>query len=79
VYVKAGLEREKAAVLVVIGAMRDGRKEVLTVTPGYRESSESWAGVFRHLRDGGLRAPKLVVADGNAGPWAAAPIWPAAM
>jgi hypothetical protein len=44
VYVKAGLEREKAALLVVIGAMRDGRKEVLAVVPGYRESKESWLG-----------------------------------
>ena len=36
IYVRAGLEREKAALLVVIGAMRDGRKEVLAVVPGYR-------------------------------------------
>lgn len=57
VYVKAGLEREKAAVLVVIGAMRDGRKEVLAVTPGYRESTESWTTVFRDLRDRGSRRP----------------------
>ncbi len=80
VYVKAGLEREKAAVLVVIGAMRDGRKEVLAITPGYRESTASWAAVFRDLRDRGLRAPKLMVADGIAGAWAAAAlIWPTAL
>jgi transposase-like protein len=79
VYVKAGLEQEKAAVLVVIGAMRDGRKEILAITPGYRESTASWAGVFRDLRDRGLRAPKLMVADGQAGTWAAAAvIWPTA-
>ncbi len=77
VYVKAGLEKEKAAVLVVIGAMRDGRTEVLAVTPGYRESTDSWTAVFRDLRDRGLGAPKLLVADGNAGTWAAAAaIWP---
>ena len=35
IYVKAGLERDKAALLVVMGAMRDGTKEVLTVTSGY--------------------------------------------
>jgi hypothetical protein len=40
-YVKAGLEREKAALLVVIGAFADGRKEVLAITPGYRESTLS--------------------------------------
>jgi transposase-like protein len=77
VYVKAGLEREKAALLVVVGAMRDGHKEVLAVVPGHRESKESWAAVLRDLRDRGLEAPKLLVADGNAGIWAAvAEIWP---
>ncbi len=77
VYVKAGLEKEKAAVLVVIGAMRDGRGEVLAVTPGYRESTESWKAVCRELRDRGRGAPKLVIADGCAGAWAAAAaIWP---
>jgi transposase-like protein len=78
VYVKAGLEREKAALLVVVGAMRDGRKEVLAVVPGYRESKESWLGVFRDLEQRGLRTPKLFVADGCAGAWAAmSEIWAA--
>ena len=77
VYVKAGLEKEKAALLVVIGAMRDGSKELLAVVPGYRESKESWTAVLRDLRDRGLTAPKLFVADGNAGAWAAvATVWP---
>ncbi len=77
VYVKAGLEREKAALLVVIGAMSDGHKEVLAVEAGYRESTESWAAVLRDLRDRGLGAPKLFVADGNLGAWAAlAQVWP---
>jgi transposase-like protein len=79
VYVKAGLEREKAALLVVIGAMRDGRKEVLAVVPGHRESKESWAEVLRDLKSRGVEAPRLFVADGNAGVWAAAAeIWPSA-
>ena len=38
VYVKAGLEREKAAILVVIAALSDGSKRVLSAEPGYRES-----------------------------------------
>ena len=42
IYVKAGLERDKAALLVVLGAMRDGTKEVLALRSGYRESVESW-------------------------------------
>lgn len=77
VYVKAGLEREKAALLVVIGAMADGTKEVLAVVPGYRESTESWKTLFADLKARGLDAPKLMVADGAAGAWAAAgQVWP---
>jgi transposase-like protein len=77
IYVRAGLEREKACLLVVIGAMSDGTKEVLAVVPGYRESKESWLGVFRDLRDRGLEAPKLLAADGIAGLWAAVgELWP---
>lgn len=77
VYVKAGLEREKAALLVVIGARADGTKEVLAVTPGYRESTESWKTTFADLKSRGLEVPKLMVADGAAGAWAAAStVWP---
>ena len=43
IYVKAGLEKDKAAMLVVIAGLRDGRKVVLAVESGYRESTESWA------------------------------------
>jgi len=79
IYVKAGLERDKAAVLVVIGAMSDGTKEVLALTSGYRESTESWMAVFRDLVARGLGEPRLLVADGNAGIWAAvAQVWPGA-
>ena len=80
IYVKAGLERDKAAVLVVIGAMRDGGKEeVLALMSGYRESVESWAGVLRDLRARGIGAPRLMVGDGNAAIWGAArQIWPEA-
>lgn len=66
---KAGLERDKAAVLVVIGAMRDGSKEVLALVSRYRESVESWSGVLRDLRARGIGAPRLLVADGNAAIW----------
>ena len=60
IYVKAGLERDKAALLVVLGAMRDGTKEVLAVRPGYRESVESWSEVLRELKARGIEAPKLL-------------------
>lgn len=71
VYVKAGLEKEKAAVLVVLAALQDGRKVILPVTPGYRESQESWAAVLRALRKRGLRPPRLIIGDGHLGIWSA--------
>ena len=78
-YVKAGLEKDKAALLVVIGAFADGHKEILAVTPGFRESAESWTAVLRSLKARGLIAPQLVIADGHLGIWAALrAVWPAA-
>jgi transposase-like protein len=71
VYVKAGLEKEKAAVLVALGGLRDGRKVVLAVEPGVRESSEAWSAVLRDLRDRGMTAPKLAIGDGHLGFWGA--------
>ena len=56
IYVKAGLERDKAALLVVLGAMRDGTKEVLALRSGYRESVESWSEVLRDLKARGIEA-----------------------
>lgn len=77
VYVKAGLEHSKAALLVLIGADADGQKHVLAVTSGERESSTSWTSVLRDLKARGLRAPKLTIADGHLGIWGAiAAIYP---
>lgn len=70
-YVKAGLEDGKAALLVIIGALRDGTKVVLAVESGERESTESWARVLRSLRDRGLKRWKATVADGHLGIWGA--------
>ena len=71
IYVKAGLERDKAALLVVLGAMRDGTKEVLALRSGYRESVESWSEVLRDLKARGIEAPRLLMAEGNAAIWGA--------
>jgi transposase-like protein len=49
VYVKAGVEKEKAAVLVVLAGLSDGRKELVTLVPGHRESTEGWSAVLRDL------------------------------
>lgn len=71
VYVKAGLEKEKACLLVIVGARSDGSKVVLAVDSGYRESKESWLETLRDLVKRGMNVPKLVVADGALGLWAA--------
>jgi len=71
VYVKAGLEKEKAAVLVVIGALSDGTKVVLAVEAGHRESTEAWAAVLRDLKGRGLNSPRLTIGDGHLGIWGA--------
>jgi len=71
VYVKAGLEREKAALLVIIGGLSDGSKVVLAVEPGYRESTESWSGVLRDLKERGMNCPRMITGDGNLGIWGA--------
>lgn len=71
VYVKAGLEKEKAALLVIIGGLSDGRKIVLAAEPGYRESTESWSEVLRDLKERGMNCPRLVVGDGRLGIWGA--------
>lgn len=76
-YVKAGLERDKAALLIVIGALRDGSKEILAIDSGSRESTESWKTVLRSLKARGLPSPRLTIADGHLGIWGAlAEIYP---
>jgi transposase-like protein len=70
-YVKAGLEDTKAALLVVIGALTDGRKVVLAVESGQRESKASWGALLRDLRQRGLQPWRCTIADGALGLWAA--------
>jgi transposase-like protein len=69
--VKAGLEKDKAALLVVVAGLRDGRKVVLAIEAGHRESVAAWSQLLRSLRDRGMKAPRLVVADGHLGIWGA--------
>jgi len=71
IYLGAGVELENSCLLVVVGAREDGRKELLAMELGYRESAASWAGVLRDLRDRGLEAPLLACGDGALGLWAA--------
>lgn len=79
IYVKAGLESTKAALLVLIAALADGTKVVLAVESGHRESSESWAEILRDLTARGLPAPACVIGDGALGLWnAVGQVWPQA-
>ena len=71
IYVKAGLEKEKAALLVAVAGLADGRKVLVALQAGHRESEASWSGLLRTLRDRGMEAPRLVIGDGHLGIWAA--------
>lgn len=71
VYLKSGLEKEKTAMLCVLGVKENGHKELLMIKEGYRESTDSWSDVLRDLRDRGMNCPLLAIADGNLGMWAA--------
>ena len=70
VYVKAGLEDRKAVVLVVLAGLSDGRKVLVALRSGHRESTQSWGSLLRDLKARGLRAPRLVIGDGHLGIWA---------
>jgi transposase-like protein len=71
IYLGAGLEKEHSCVLTIVAARADGTKELLAMEIGYRESKASWGDVLPGLRDRGLRAPLLMIGDGNLGIWAA--------
>jgi putative transposase len=71
VHFNVRLEDDRLACLVIIGVRPDGVKEVIALEDGYRESTDSWATLLRDLKQRGLQAPKLAVADGALGFWAA--------
>ena len=75
IYVNVRLESEensRQCLLVLMGATADGKKELIAVRDGYRESEQSWSELLLDLRSRGLAvAPKLAVGDGALGFWAA--------
>ncbi len=78
IYLGAGLEPEHSCLLVIVGAREDGRKELLAMELGYRESAASWGDLLRALKTRGLESPLLAVGDGGLGLWAAlAEVYPA--
>jgi putative transposase len=72
IHVQARIEDEAQCILVIIGATPDGKKELVGLTDGVRESALSWKELLLDLKRRGLAlAPKLVVADGALGFWKA--------
>ncbi|MGW4126519.1 IS256 family transposase [Nocardia sp. NPDC004711] len=71
IHLKVRLEQEKLCLLVMLGVRADGRKELVAMTDGFRESHESWADLLRDARRRGMRAPVLAVGDGALGFWKA--------
>jgi putative transposase len=66
------LEDARTCVLVVVGALEDGTKELLALGDGFRESKDSWLDLLRDLKAHGLReGPRLAIADGSLGFWLA--------
>jgi transposase-like protein len=58
------LEHDRLCCLVLLGVRADGHKELIAVSDGYRESTESWSELLRDLKRRGMRAPVLAVGDG---------------
>jgi transposase-like protein len=65
------LDENRLCALVIVGVRTDGTKELVSISDGQRESTESWADVLRDLRRRGMRAPTVAVGDGALGFWAA--------
>jgi putative transposase len=65
------LEEARLCALVIVGVRSDGTKELVSITDGHRESTESWADVLRGLKRRGMTAPVLAVGDGALGFWGA--------
>ena len=71
IHVNVRLEEHRLCLLVLIGVRADGRKELVTLADGYRESAESWADLLRDAARRGMRAPVLTIGDGALGFWGA--------
>jgi putative transposase len=74
IYFGVRLEDARQCILVIIGANSEGKKELLGIADGYRESEESWKELLLDLKQRGLSIdPKLATGDGGLGFWKALP------
>jgi len=72
IYFNVRLDDDRQCVLVIIGARTDGKKEIVAIMDGFRESKISWQSLIRELKRLGLsKGPKLAIGDGSLGFWAA--------
>jgi transposase-like protein len=71
VHFNVRLDQDRVCTLVMVGVRADGRKELVALADGHRESTESWANLLRDCRRRGMRAPILAIGDGALGFWAA--------
>jgi putative transposase len=78
IYVQARLEDDAQCLLVIIGATAQGKKELVGLADGIRESAQSWKELLLDLKRRGLTiGPRLAVADGALGFWKAIDqVWP---
>ena len=67
IHLKVRLEADKVCLMVVIGVRADGRKELVCLADGYRESADSWADLLRDAKRRGMAAPVLAVGEGRSG------------
>jgi putative transposase len=64
-------EQGRLCCLVIVGVRADGRKELVAIADGERESTDAWAELLRDLRRRGMGAPVVMVGDGALGLWRA--------
>jgi putative transposase len=78
IHVQARLEDAAQCLLVIIGATPEGKKELVGLIDGVRESAQSWKELLLDLKRRGLTiGPELAVADGALGFWQAIEeVWP---
>jgi Transposase, Mutator family len=77
IHAQAGLEDAAQGLLVIIGATPEGKKELVGLTDGVRESAQSWHELLLDLKRRGLAmGPEVAVADGALGFWQAIEEWP---
>jgi putative transposase len=66
------LEQDRQCILVLMGATADGKKELIAIADGYRESEQSWKELLLDAKARGLEIePSLAVGDGALGFWKA--------